>query len=150
MKIKHLATEKDTTDFAAQLATIIPSSTIIFLEGSLGAGKTTFTRGFLRALGVTSKIKSPTYTLVEPYEIAGKKIFHFDLYRLVDANELEQIGIRDYFAQEAICIIEWPEKGSPLLPAADIVCHITFAASGRKLSMQATSEKGEQILQRIT
>ena len=144
---KELATEDDMLLFAAQFAKAVKSGAILFLKGPLGAGKTTFTRGFLRGLGYASKVKSPTYTLVEPYDIQGKKIFHFDLYRLTHASELEQIGIRDYFTHGAICLIEWPEKGFPLLPAADLICHIVFKDKGREITIEAVSDKGCEVLQ---
>ena len=147
MIIKILfSTEDEMLAFAGELAKAISGNAIIFLQGPLGAGKTTFTRGFLRALGYHAKVKSPTYTLVEPYEIADKKIFHFDLYRLTNSHELEQIGIRDYFAQDAICLIEWPEKGFPLLPNADLICHFAFNDKGREISIESTSDKGKEIL----
>jgi tRNA threonylcarbamoyladenosine biosynthesis protein TsaE len=147
---KLLLSEDEMFVLAAQVAKAVEESAIIFLNGPLGAGKTTFTRGFLRALGYDAKVKSPTYTLVEPYEIAGKKIFHFDLYRLTDVNELEQIGIRDYFAKPAICLIEWPEHGFPLLPVADLTCHIAFSDKGREITIESLSAKGDVILRKIS
>ncbi len=147
--IRFLPSELELLAFAAQLANAIDHSAIIFLYGPLGAGKTTLTRGFLQGLGYHEKVKSPTYTLVEPYEVAGKKIFHFDFYRLHDAKELEHIGIQDYFSQAAICLIEWPEKGVPLLPQADLSCYIAFKNQGRELRLEANSEQGEEIIKRL-
>jgi tRNA threonylcarbamoyladenosine biosynthesis protein TsaE len=149
MKI-HLPTEDDMLAFAMKLAKSFDHGAIIFLKGPLGAGKTTFTRGFLRGLGYAAKVKSPTYTLVETYVVSERKIFHFDLYRLTHAAELEEIGIREYFTQDAICLIEWPENGSPLLPAADLLCHIEFhSGEGRDMRIEALSTKGAEILQQL-
>src|SRR5579863_7253640 len=117
-----ITTPSEMEQLGAQLAKACPSKIIIFLEGPLGAGKTTLTRGFLRGLGYTGSVKSPTYTLVEPYQINNQRVFHFDLYRVVDPRELEFIGIREYFSEEAICIIEWPERARAFLPTPDLSC----------------------------
>lgn len=147
MQGNNIATEEDMHALAAKLAAAIPKEgAIIYLYGSLGAGKTTFARGFLRRLGYTEKVKSPTYTLVEPYDVGNRKIYHFDLYRLKDPTELEAIGIQDYMMPGAICLIEWPEKGAPCLPPADITCSITFSGAGRVVQLEALSRKGEEIL----
>lgn len=144
-----LPTELDTANFAAHLAASIEGGANIFLHGSLGAGKTTFARGFLRALGYTDKVKSPTYTLVETYDVDERTIFHFDLYRLEDARELKDIGIEEYFIQNAICLIEWPEKGAPFLPEPDLACYIDFADEGRALSIEAYTMRGEAIIKKL-
>lgn len=143
---KIFPTENDMQVFASQFARVIADGTVIFLSGPLGAGKTTFTRGFLRGLGYASKVKSPTYTIVEPYDINGRSIFHFDFYRLNDPNELELIGIQDYFHASSICLIEWPEKGFPLLPEPDLICEIAFSEQGRTMRIVANSEQGQQAL----
>ena len=122
--------------------------TIIFLYGNLGTGKTTFARGFLRGMGYSGKVKSPTYTLVEPYELGDIHIFHFDFYRLHEAQALEMIGIQDYFTPKSICLIEWPEQVSTALPMPDLSCYFTQATTGRYLKRVAHSSQGQMILQR--
>ncbi len=135
--------------FGAKLAKSLPDTAIIFLEGNLGAGKTTLVRGMLQGLGFNGAVKSPTYTLVEPYEVDGQQIFHFDLYRVRDPEELEFIGISDYFMTGAICLIEWPQLGADFLPQADITCYIETYAEGRKIRLDAHSENGTTILKRL-
>lgn len=143
---QSIATEEDMLNLGAYLANAVERGVVIFLYGPLGAGKTTLTRGFLRSLGYTGKVKSPTYTLVEPYKVKNNMIFHFDFYRLSHPNELDFIGIHDYFTADSICIIEWPEKGFPLLPAADVTCHISFNQAGREVCIEAQSDRGKEIL----
>lgn len=140
------ATENELTAFASLIARHTKPGTVIFLYGPLGAGKTTFTRGFLRGFGHEGKVKSPTYTLVEPYEMPNQTIYHFDLYRLKDARELEFIGIHDYFSSTAICLIEWPDKGLPLLPSPDLSCYIEMKSEGREICFTASSARGEKLL----
>lgn len=116
--------EEEMLAFGGELANKCNINCVIFLQGELGAGKTTLVRGFLRALGFSGTVKSPTYTLVETYHIANRKIHHFDLYRLNHFSELENIGIRDYFSEQAIFLIEWPERAARLLPEPDLTCVI--------------------------
>lgn len=120
---------------------------IIWLQGNLGAGKTTFARGFLRGLGYPGVVKSPTYTLVEPYEpVPGRLCYHFDLYRLVDAEELEFTGARDYFDDDSLCLIEWPEKAAACLPDPDIECKLVLKDRGRQLTLTSGTDRGDAVL----
>ena len=144
-----LADEQQTEQLAARLAAACETGTIIYLHGDLGAGKTTFSRGFIHGLGYSGRVKSPTYTLVEPYEVDSWRVFHFDLYRLADPEELEFIGIRDYFEQDCLCLIEWPDKGQGLLAAADLTISIEFNQSGREISLVSGSENGSAILDKL-
>ena len=135
--------------FGKRLAKAVITPTIIFMHGSLGAGKTTLARGFLRGLGYEDRVKSPTYTLVEAYELENLTVFHFDLYRLNDPQELEFMGIQDYFTEKTICLIEWPEHGEEYLPPPDLSCYIEMHQSGRGIRWVAASAQGETILQRL-
>lgn len=130
-----LKSTEDTEAFGARLYNCLPNKCLIFLVGNLGAGKTTLVRGILRAAGHTGAVKSPTFTLVEEYLIKGRKFCHFDLYRLADPEELEWIGIRDYFEEETICLIEWPDLGRGFLPEPDIIIKLTTHDDGRQLEL---------------
>lgn len=130
------------------LAGRLDAGMVIYLNGVLGAGKTTFCRGVLQAFGHQGPVKSPTYTLVEPYQFANATVYHFDLYRLGNAEELEFMGIRDYFQAGTLCIVEWPERGEGYLPQPDVVAEVTPENKGRRLQLQALTEQGQCALPR--
>lgn len=127
------------------------SGLVFFLGGQLGAGKTTFSRGVLRAFGHRGAVKSPTYTLVEPYEFdvgseQERRVYHFDLYRLGDAEELEYMGVRDYFGPGSLSLVEWSERGSGVLPPPDIELSLQLQGDGRALTLTALSDAGREVL----
>ena len=130
---KVASNEKEMLKVATEYVRTLKAGTVIFLHGDLGAGKTTFVKGILRALGYEGNVKSPTYTLVENYEFDEFNIYHFDLYRLADPEELEWIGVRDYFNENSISFIEWPEKGEGFLMKPDVDIHIKYKEQGREL-----------------
>ena len=133
----------------AQLAAACEPGLIVFLRGELGMGKTTLSRGFIQSLGHTGAVKSPTYTLVEPYQLGEWQVYHFDLYRLGDPQELEFMGIRDYFDDESICLVEWSERGKGVLPPADLVITIEQQGLGRALAFSATTALGKAVIARM-
>ena len=139
--------DEATEAVGAQLVRALNGTGIIFLNGDLGAGKTTFCRGVLRALGYSGAVKSPTFTLVEPYEFDALNIYHFDLYRLIHPDELNYLGVDEYFHDQALCLIEWSQKGSELLPKPDL--EVTMMVTGdteRCLSVSAQTLKGRTAL----
>lgn len=141
-----LKDEAATLEFASQLASALPEDRLtIHLHGNLGAGKTTLVRGLLQSLGHQGNVKSPTYTLVEHYQLADKPVFHFDLYRLADPEELLYLGIEDYLSPNALLLIEWPEQGGTLLPKPDLTVSMNYQAEGRDLQLTAGSPAGEKI-----
>jgi len=131
----------------AALARLCPRPALIWLEGDLGAGKTTLARGLLHGLGYRGAVKSPTYTLVEPYE--DQRCYHFDLYRLSDPEELEYIGLRDLLAGDPILLVEWPERGIGVLPAPDLKIHINHLADGRRLRFESQNRAFEPLLDEL-
>jgi tRNA threonylcarbamoyladenosine biosynthesis protein TsaE len=143
---RFLQTAEETEQFGAALHRLLPAKCLIYLEGDLGAGKTTLVRGFLRAAGFSGAVKSPTYTLVEEYTVNHRKVFHFDLYRLAEPEELEWIGVRDYFAQDGICFIEWPAMGAGFLPEPDLIIRLVSEREGRLLTVEKVSADLKKII----
>lgn len=153
--IFYLADETQLLEFGHSLAQVLqqqlannPSAAcVIYLNGELGAGKTTLTRSIVRAFGHQGNVKSPTYTLVEEYHLPPYALYHFDLYRLSDPEELEFMGIRDYFRPQTVCLLEWASRGEGMIPTADLIIQIDYAESGRHIQLQPQTPFGEQILQ---
>lgn len=145
----YLADEQATEALGGCLAAQLTDGLVVFLSGDLGAGKTCLVRGLLQALGYQAAVKSPTYTLVEDYSIAGHDIYHFDLYRLLDPEELDLIGIRDYFNGSTCCFIEWPERGRGWLPQQDLEIRITVQGEGREAFITAYTDQGEKVLESL-
>lgn len=152
-----LADEKATIAFGQTLAKWCPSGLNIYLYGDLGAGKTTLVRGLIQSFLPGTKVKSPTYTLVEDYDVsqseknpnALKHIYHFDLYRLADPEELEYIGGRDYFSEDAVSLIEWPQRGEGWLVEPDLEIMIKYQKDGRKVELLSHSDKGQSLVQNL-
>ena len=135
-----------TRALGADVAARCVPGTCIHLDGELGAGKTTFARGFLQALGHKEKVRSPTYTLVESYQTGSGPVFHFDLYRLKAAEELEAMGFRDYFDGSGICLVEWAQRAESLLGTPDLHVTLQTHGTGRDLDFVAHTPKGHAAL----
>ena len=146
---EYLPGEAATLALGARLAAAGSRHALVFLRGDLGAGKTTLVRGWLQGLGYQGRVRSPTYTLVEPYDIEARQVYHFDLYRLADPEELEYIGGRDYFSGQGLCLVEWPDKGIGMLQAPDLVIELQVATEGRQASVCAYTPTGEQFLESL-
>jgi tRNA threonylcarbamoyladenosine biosynthesis protein TsaE len=134
--------------FGRRLAAVLESPCVVILSGELGSGKTTLVRGVLRGLGHERAVRSPTYTLLEPYELSGKRVLHVDLYRLGDPQELEYLGLTDLM-DESLLFVEWPERAGEVLQASDLEIRIEYALPGRDLTLVAHSELGRRLLGRL-
>jgi len=146
----ELADAGATLAAGVHLAPGLRGGMVVALSGELGAGKTTLVRGMLRGLGWTAPVKSPTYTLVESYEVASLYFYHFDFYRFSDSREWESTGFAEYFRPDSICVIEWPERLGPWLPRPDVSLRLEHAPSGRLLILSAGSEAGSACLAAYT
>ena len=133
----------------ALLAAHCPRPAVVYLEGDLGAGKTTLARGFLRALGHAGPVRSPTYTLLEPYELAAGPVFHLDLYRLADAGELDYLGLRDLVGARAIVLVEWPARGEGGLPPPDLRVRIAHRDAGREVTLEAVTPAARSLVEKV-
>ncbi len=148
----ELIGEDETLSFGKKFGEILMAHVLssnnalcVYLEGDLGAGKTTMTRGLLRGQGYEGNVKSPTYTLVEPYSFQGFEIFHFDLYRLLDPEELEYMGIRDYFCKKALVLVEWPQKAQGHLPEADITVELSYGKDKRNVVIRSAILSDDEL-----
>ncbi len=145
----YIESDSAMREFGATLAQACPAGCVIYLKGELGAGKSTLARGFIHSLGHEGAVKSPTYTLVEPYHLPGRDIYHLDLYRLADPEELEFLGLRDWLQGDAVLLAEWPQKGQGVLPEADVTVSIIYSGEGRELTLSAHSDVGRLITQKV-
>ncbi len=144
-----LADEAATLAFGAALAPVLQAGSVVWLSGDLGAGKTTLVRGLLRACGYGGRVKSPTFTLVEHYPFSSFNLYHFDLYRFAEPEEWEEAGFRDYFNEQAICLVEWPEKARGVLPGADLTIRLEWQHEGRIATLTALTERGMTCTRRL-
>ncbi|MHB1359290.1 MAG: tRNA (adenosine(37)-N6)-threonylcarbamoyltransferase complex ATPase subunit type 1 TsaE [Rhodocyclaceae bacterium] len=141
-----LPDEAATLALGAALAQDLPRRAVVYLEGDLGAGKTVLVRGLLRKVGFGGTAKSPTYTLVEPYVVSGLNLYHFDFYRFKTPEEFLDAGLDEYFAEAAVCLVEWPDRAAPYLPAADLRIGLVHDGVGRRARIESCSERGRQWL----
>lgn len=144
-----LPDEAATVALGGRLARVLVPGLLVTLSGDLGAGKTTLSRGIVQGLGHRGAVKSPTYTLVEPYEHTRIPVYHFDLYRLADPEELELLGFRDYLGGDCLCLVEWPERGGGFLPAADLAITMTAQGDGRRVTLEAATPVAGDVLAAI-
>lgn len=145
-----LPDEAATAALASRLAATLDEGLVVYLHGDLGAGKTSFARALLGALGVGERIKSPTYSLVESYLAQGRPAWHLDLYRIADPGELEWLGLDALSDPSALVLVEWPERGAGALPAADLIVHLAYQGLGRTALMEPRSERGVRVVGRLS
>lgn len=146
----YLPDEAATENLGRMLAKTFQPGVVVYLVGDLGTGKTTLVRGLLRALGYEGVVKSPTYTLIEHYSVGGFEIYHWDLYRIRVAEELNYMGQSDFFDGRAVHLIEWPEKGGGCIVKADLACSLRFESDGRVSRVSARTRKGKQIMKLLS
>ncbi len=148
--VSFLVDDAATQAWGGRLAACVRPGLVVYLEGDLGAGKTTLVRGLLRHLGYSGAVKSPTYSLVELHAISGLNLYHFDFYRLNQPEEFLDAGLDEYFSptgeQSGVCLVEWPDRALPYLPAADLRISLTVLESGRQVALEALTEAGWQCL----
>lgn len=144
-----LPDEAATAALAARVAAVLDDGLVLYLHGSLGAGKTSFARALLTALGVGERVKSPTYSLVEGYMARNRPAWHLDLYRIADPGELEWLGLDALADPAALVLVEWPERGADALPAADLELRLGYADPGRQALLRAFTPRGEKLLARL-
>lgn len=157
---RYLPDDAATHSVGEKLGQLAKAPLRIYLSGPLGAGKTALVRAFLRALGVHGAVKSPSYALVEPYNFSNYSAYHFDFYRFFDQNEWQESGFRDYFEENAICLVEWPEKAGGLLPQADLEIKLSYQlddkpeaspeTAGRRIEVNALSPKGQVLIEQLS
>ncbi|TVO59431.1 tRNA (adenosine(37)-N6)-threonylcarbamoyltransferase complex ATPase subunit type 1 TsaE [Denitromonas halophila] len=145
----HLADETDTLALGAALAPAIAPGLVIYLLGDLGAGKTTLVRGLLRGLGHTGSVKSPTYTLIEPYVVSRLDLYHFDFYRFTSPEEFLDAGLEEYFSAQGVCLVEWPQKAEPYVSPADIEIRLAIDGDGREAIIRPLTDTGRQCAIKI-
>ena len=145
----YLSDEEATLAYGNRLAQVLEPGLFVALSGSLGSGKTTLTRGILRGLGYPGKVKSPTYALVELYNLTKLDLYHFDFYRFNNPQEWLDAGFRDYFDHGNICLVEWPERARDLLPVPDLKIALSMEGDGRRLRIAAETEHGKRCLDRL-
>jgi tRNA threonylcarbamoyladenosine biosynthesis protein TsaE len=142
----QLSHPEATARLGSRLAGCIRPGMRLYFRGELGSGKSTLIRGLLRGLGVRTRVKSPTYTLVEVYVVSSLNLYHFDFYRFLDAREFADAGFADYFAGDGVCLVEWPERAGGLLPPPDLDVALAYSGAGREVRARAHSAMGEQCL----